>query len=38
MLPERTIYRDKEKDNALVCVDIDREAFVDLLVEACKNY
>ena len=31
-------WRDREKDNALVCVDIDREAFVKLLVDACKNY
>jgi len=31
-------WRNKEKDNALVCVDIDREAFVNLLVDACKNY
>lgn len=31
-------WRDREKDNALVGVDIDREAFVQLLVDACKNY
>ena len=31
-------WRDKEKDNALVGVDIDREAFVQLIVDACKNY
>lgn len=31
-------WRDKEKDNALVGVDIDREAFVQLLLDACKNY
>ena len=31
-------WRDREKDNALVGVDIDRDAFVNLLVEACKNY
>ena len=31
-------WRDKEKDNALVGVDIDREAFVKLLMDACKNY
>ena len=31
-------WRDTEKDNALVCVDIDREAFVQLLLDACKNY
>ena len=31
-------YRDKSKDNALVCLDIDRQAFVNMLVEACKNY
>ncbi len=31
-------WRDKEKDNALVGVDIDREAFVQLILDACKNY
>lgn len=31
-------WRDKEKDNALVGVDIDREAFVKLIIDACKNY
>ena len=31
-------WRDKENDNALVGVDIDREAFVQLIVDACKNY
>lgn len=31
-------WRDIEKDNALVGVDIDREAFVQLLLDACKNY
>lgn len=31
-------WRDTEKDNALVGVDIDREAFVQLLLDACKNY
>ncbi len=30
--------RDKNLDNALVCLDIDREAFVELLTKACKNY
>lgn len=30
--------RDKAQDNALVCLDIDRQAFVNLLVKACKNY
>ncbi|MBQ5327011.1 MAG: nucleoside hydrolase [Oscillospiraceae bacterium] len=31
-------WRDTEKDNALVGVDIDREAFVQMLLDACKNY
>ncbi len=31
-------WREKEKDNVLVGVDIDREAFVQLIVDACKNY
>ena len=31
-------WREREKDNALVCLDIDREAFVQLIVDACKNY
>lgn len=30
--------RDKTEDNALVCLDIDREKFVNLLAEACKYY
>lgn len=30
--------RDKSKDNALVCLDIDREAFVKLILDACKSY
>ncbi|MBQ9845737.1 MAG: nucleoside hydrolase [Oscillospiraceae bacterium] len=30
--------RDKTADNALVCLDIDREKFVDLLVKACQYY
>lgn len=31
-------WRDREKDNALVGVDIDREAFIQLIIDACKNY
>ena len=31
-------HRDKTEDNALVCLDIDREEFVNLLAEACKYY
>jgi len=31
-------WRDREKDNALVCTDIDRDAFIKLLLDACKNY
>lgn len=31
-------YRDKSKDNALVCMDIDREAFVKIIIDACKSY
>lgn len=31
-------WRDKSLDNAFVCMDIDREKFVDLLVESCKSY
>lgn len=31
-------WRDISKDNALVCLDIDREAFVDIILDACKNY
>lgn len=30
--------RCKSKDNALVCLDIDRQKFVDLLVQACESY
>ena len=30
--------RDKSKDNAIVCLDIDRQKFVDLLVQACESY
>ncbi|MBQ5782400.1 MAG: nucleoside hydrolase [Oscillospiraceae bacterium] len=30
--------RDKSQDNALVCLDIDRKAFVDILVKACESY
>lgn len=30
--------RDKTKDNVLVCMDIDREKFVELLVQACESY
>lgn len=33
-----TPWRDKAKDNALVGVDIDREAFAQLIIDACKNY
>ena len=29
--------RIKSMDNATVCLDIDREKFIDLLVDACKN-
>ena len=31
-------WRDREKDNALVCVDIDRNAFVKLIMDACVNF
>ncbi len=31
-------WRDRSKDNALVCLDIDREEFVNIILEACKNY
>lgn len=31
-------WRDKSADNALVCMDIDREAFIALITDACKNY
>lgn len=31
-------WRDKTKDNTFVCMDIDREKFVDLLVKACESY
>ncbi|MBR2503241.1 MAG: nucleoside hydrolase [Oscillospiraceae bacterium] len=30
--------RDKSMDNALVCLDIDREKFIGLLEETCKYY
>lgn len=30
--------RDKTKDNVTVCLDIDRNQFVDQLVKACENY
>lgn len=30
--------RNKHLDNATVCMDIDREKFVDLLVKACESY
>ena len=29
--------RNKALDNATVCLDIDREKFIELLVTACKN-
>lgn len=29
--------RNKALDNATVCLDIDREKFIDLLVSACKS-
>ena len=29
--------RNKTMDNTTVCLDIDREKFIDLLVSACKN-
>ena len=31
-------WRDRSQDNALVCLDIDREAFANIIIEACKNY
>ena len=31
-------WRDKSQDNALVCLDIDREAFIDIMVKACESY
>lgn len=34
MRPDRNRYM----DNATVCLDIDREKFVDLLVSACESY
>ncbi len=30
--------RDRSKDNILVCTDIDRVKFIEMLIEACKNY
>ena len=30
--------RNRHLDNATVCMDIDRESFVDLLVKACESY
>ena len=33
-----TRWRDRTKDNALVGVDIDRDAFAQLIIDACKNY
>ena len=33
-----TPWRDKSKDNALVGIDIDRDAFAQLIIDACKNY
>ena len=30
--------RNRHLDNATVCLDIDREKFVDLLVKACESY
>jgi len=30
--------RNKHLDNATVCLDIDREKFIDLLVSACESY
>ena len=30
--------RDKAKDNAFVCLGIDRNKFVDILVKACESY
>ena len=32
-----TPWRDKSKDNALVGIDIDRDAFAQLIIDACKN-
>ncbi len=31
-------YRDTSFDNAYVCLDIQREEFIDVLIDACKNY
>lgn len=31
-------WRDKSLDNAEICLDIDREKFIDLLVKACESY
>lgn len=33
-----TPWRDKTKDNVLVGVDIDRDAFAQLVLDACKKY
>ena len=33
-----TPWRDRAKDNTLVGVDIDRDAFAQLIIDACKNY
>ena len=33
-----TPWRDKTKDNVLVGIDIDRDAFAQLVIDACKNY
>ncbi|MEG1782847.1 MAG: nucleoside hydrolase [Oscillospiraceae bacterium] len=30
--------RDKSKDNVDVCFDIDREAFIKLIIKACESY
>ncbi len=30
--------RDRSLDNALVCLDINREKFISMLVDACKSY
>ena len=31
-------WRDKSFDNAFVCLDIDREKFIDIMVQSCKSY
>ena len=33
-----TPWRDRTKDNTLVGVDIDRDAFAQLIIDACSNY